>query len=153
MLDHEEPLISVSDEDLDLWCKLPVCGCGNPDVLLAVYHSVLRTVPKGGADDWLTADQRREQASLNMQMACDKHGLNVGADGEIDQVLYDVVLNVLDHMRCTEHGGSIGYCWLEPKGQRLLAMLDQLEATSYDGHIVGPIIEHSNGTASYQAKA
>lgn len=139
----EDELISVSDEDLDVWCQLPVCGCGCPWPILAAYHAVLASIPVSGSDDWPSAVERVERANTMY----DPDG-----DGTIDAFLYDVIGGVLDHMGATEHGGSITYAWRTDQGNRLLAMFERLEATNYEGAIVGPITEHGNGTTSYEVK-
>lgn len=80
------------------------CGCGSPESALEALHKILRCLPLYERDN---------------QEAFEKL---VPDDGVQYFILY-----VLDEMKLTEHGGSVGGCWLDDRGKDLLGALDRNE--------------------------
>ena len=53
-----------------------------------------------------------------------KTDLHIDDDDSLQAGLLQFMMYVLDRNGLTEHGGSIGGCWLTDKGRRLLTVLD-----------------------------
>lgn len=105
MIDDE--IVYVSAEDLALWERLPVCGCGQPDLVYAAYHRILK-------DPVCPVDAE-----------------------PADRLLFGIVAGVLDSIDAIEHGGGIFYSWRTPTGDRLLAVFDRLaDGYDYDALVV-----------------
>lgn len=100
-----------------MW-SLPVCGCGLPELAYEIYRKVLASTPAAYGtrtedEPWPTWEQRLEPVNG-------------------DETLFYIVAGVLDHMRATEHGGSVGGAWRTDKGERLLLLLNQHAAWGYE---------------------
>lgn len=53
-----------------------------------------------------------------------KEDLHIDDNDSLQSGLLQFMMYILDHKGFTEHGGSIGGCWLTDKGRRLLTVLD-----------------------------
>ena len=100
--------------DYYMFDVLHLCGCGCPEDTYEVIRRYLR-IRKDNFDDELSweAVQRRYKLNLHIDTADDVQ------DGLLQFMMY-----ILDKNGFTEHGGSIGGCWLTKDGERLLTVLD-----------------------------
>lgn len=96
--------------------KLGACGCSELDVMLYTIHYLI---------EWMNDRDRECYDTL------------FGGDTGV----YYIIAGILDSVGLCEHGGSIRYPWLTPKGKNLLRALqtfsiDQIEQSvgeAYDG--------------------
>lgn len=79
---------------------LGFCGCGDPDSAMIFVRDILRLLKER---KWL--DDEMKQKLPN--------------DG-----IYYFVLYVLDSMKLTEHGSSVGCSWLTNKGEKVLENIE-----------------------------
>lgn len=94
------------------------CGCGNPEDALGLMRNILRLLKArsdaNSADDPYTPYPKSGWAKYT---------------AELDAVLGDGPLGLsylymLDALELTEHGGSVGGCWLTSEGERVLSLLE-----------------------------
>lgn len=105
-----DELLELEESDFDLLEELPVCGCGNPEMVYGLYQGMLRVM-----EDADGVPSHGEMLSI------------VGGDTR----LFYVAAYVLDDIEATEHGGSIWGAWITEKGCRLLAVLDRYEESGF----------------------
>lgn len=106
-----DELLELEESDFDLLDELPVCGCGNSEMVYGLYRDMLRTM--ADADG---VPSHEDMLSI------------VGGD----ERLFYVAAYVLDDIEATEHGGSIWGAWITEKGCRLLAVLDRYAESGFD---------------------
>jgi hypothetical protein len=100
--------IGIDRAHFDSFNRLGVCGCGNPEEVLAVYHRLM----------WRLAEKRFDGRLAEV------------TDGH--ELWLDTMLYTLDAFGLTEHGTSVGGSWLSEDGERCLEVLDVLELFGYE---------------------
>ena len=127
--DESEPRVMILGEIegpklSDLWCKvnaigiapsiyetliearwieeMKFCGCGAPEETREWLGKVMAIIGKRRTPEWASWDE-----------------VEATIQGDKSSLTY-FVLYVLDAMGLTEHGGSVGGCWLTEKGRKLL---------------------------------
>jgi len=91
-------------EFIDFWCeKLGFCGCGCPEDTAKYLLSLLNI--------------------LNFDNDYEKKMELLGEDNEPRSYL---ILYLLDKAGWTEHGGSVGGCWLSDEGKKVRKSLEEL---------------------------
>ena len=98
------------------------CGCGSPDLAWAAIKDYLRE-----REDW-------HEAVLNKKDFPHKY-LETGKDY--------ILAYLVDHFRLTEHGGSVGGCWLTKEGKEALTYLEMAFDACED--VNAEIEEHYEG--------
>ena len=99
------------NSDLVFFSKLPLCGCGCPDRMMALFLAGLKYYDRmGKRDAGETADQ-----TINW--------LKDGACGGSEDLFW-LVLYTLDKADLTEHGTGIQFGWLTPEGEKMIPILE-----------------------------
>jgi hypothetical protein len=106
---------NYKDQDGCSWCSplewlwtgvLGGCGCGNPDHMSQIAWEVLEF------HNWDTLDKADKPAE-SIVYKSDAH------------YLMAYWLN-LDHLKLTEHGGSVAWGWLTPQGRQVYEIIKGL---------------------------
>lgn len=92
-----------------------MCGCGNPEDTYEAIRRYLHIRKLWHKNKNITWDGVKEQY---------KTQLCIDVDNDIEHGVLQFMMYVLDHYDFTEHGSSIGGCWLTEKGEMLLTVLD-----------------------------
>lgn len=100
--------------DYYMYEKLNLCGCGSPDDTYEVIRRYLHI-----RKDWYSKDISYEEVIERY-----KTDLFIDTDNDIHYGILQFLMYVLDENGFTEHGSSVGGCWLTKNGERLLAVLD-----------------------------
>ncbi len=87
--------------------QLNWCGCGNPDDALEYLRQILQ----------LFKDKDKYDEVCELIHLKDQPGLGY------------MILYYLDSIELTEHGGSVGGCWLSEKGETFLEDITSHQAT------------------------
>lgn len=96
------------DKRAELWVAVEglYCGCGNPEDALELIHELLRVMNVRPLErDHDRLDELLPTSGIKM-----------------------IVLQALTEADLLEHGGNIGGSWPTEKGERVLAVLEQVEA-------------------------
>lgn len=110
---YEESLIDPL-MDYYMYEELNLCGCGNPEFTYSVIRKYLHI-----REDWYM-DKLKYDDVLQRY----KEDLHIDNNDSLQSGLLQFMMYILDYKGFTEHGGSIGGCWLTDKGRRLLTVLD-----------------------------
>jgi hypothetical protein len=105
---------------------LQICGCGDPDKTIMLARDVLGIIKRRwDATQSLSilspSDRPAFEAAGREER--DALGLRLGDDSD----LYWLTLYWLDACDLTEHGGSVGGCWLTPAGEAALGRLQAMD--------------------------
>ena len=116
---YEESLI---DPLLDYYMyeELDLCECGNPEFTYETIRKYLHI-----REDFHTYNIHYEDVLQRY-----KNDLHIDTNDSVQYGILQFMMYVLDWKGFTEHGGSIGGCWLTDKGRRLLAVLDAWNAVN-----------------------
>ena len=104
-----DPLIDYYSYDV-----LRLCGCGCPNDTLDVIRKYLH-IRKDWKDNKCDYDEVQQRY---------KTELNIDDQDDIQWGLLQFMAYILDDRGFTEHGSSIGGCWLTEKGEMYLTVLD-----------------------------
>ena len=96
---EEEELLIEPLMDYFMYEKLDLCGCGSPEVSYEVIRRYLH-------------------------IRKDAHDGNLPYDEIRDRYMLQFLMYSLDSCGFTEHGISIGRCWLTESGEMLMIVLD-----------------------------
>ena len=110
---YEESLIEPL-MDYYMYEELNLCGCGIPEDTYEIIRRYLHI-----REDW-----RTDKIEYNYVLERYKMDLHIDDNDSLQAGLLQFMMYVLDHKGFTEHGSSIGGCWLADKGRRLLTVLD-----------------------------
>jgi hypothetical protein len=105
-----DPLLSFY-----MYEKMDLCGCGIPEQTYEIIRLYLHI-----RKDWFTKDMLYEEVLERY-----KNDLHIDTQDSLQAGLLQFLAYVLDSHDFTEHGGSIGGCWLTEDGERLLKVLDE----------------------------
>lgn len=94
--------------------KMDMCGCGTPEDTYEVIRRYLR-IRKNCFAEKLSWEDVVERYETNLHMNY-SDSMNYG--------MLQLLAYVLDSYGFTEHGSSVGGCWLTKDGERLLTVLD-----------------------------
>lgn len=110
---YEESLVDTL-MNYYMYEELWLCGCGCPEYTYEVIRRYLHI-----------RDSRFEN-HLNYEDVCKMYKINLHIDNDdsIQYGLLQFMMYALDQCGFTEHGSSIGGCWITDKGGRLLTVLD-----------------------------
>ena len=111
---YEESLID-SLVNYYMFDVLHLCGCGNPEDTYEAIRRYLHIRKLRHENKDITWDGIKEQY---------KTQLCIDVDNDTEHGVLQFMMYVLDHYDFTEHGSSIGGCWLTEKGEMLLTVLD-----------------------------
>lgn len=104
--------------------KLDLCGCGNPESVIAMLAAVLRAfAAHADLPDHLPMDERRKRCHERDTAIREAVGATDGDGPAVYFVLYR-----LDALGLVEHGGSIRFAWITPRGRRVLPAMERLAA-------------------------
>ena len=94
--------------------KLGLCGCGSPE---DTYEIIRR---------YLHIRKDKYDSNLSYDEVCDRYmsDLRIDYSDELQYGMLQFLTYVLDSHGFTEHGGSVGGCWLTERGEMLLTVLD-----------------------------
>lgn len=96
------PTVHESIVDKEWTENFKFCGCGNPEKAREYLVNLLQSMKDRSASSWEVNN-------------VEKVALSEG--------VFYFVMYVLDAMRLTEHGGSVGGSWLTEKGEKMLEFL------------------------------
>ena len=102
-----EPLM-----DYYMFEELGLCGCGVPEETYKVIRRYLHV-----RNDWSTNKIRYDEMKKRYLTE-----LHIDPDDELQFGILQFFAYVLDDRGFTDHGGSIGGCWLTDDGERLLTV-------------------------------
>lgn len=113
-----EPLM-----DFYMYEELHLCGCGNPE---DTYETIRRYLN--------IRDDNFKISDMDYQDVIDRYKTDLGIDKQNDMQygLLQFMMYVLDDKGFTEHGSSIGGCYLTDKGERLLTVLNEWYKANID---------------------
>ena len=123
------PWVTCDDPCAPLYEIFGLCGCGAPDdVIRRFYYPFLKAIDE--RREWershsmLDSFKRyNDMLADNMMKAMSGRRVNLTAFKVVDdQTVEYLVLYVLNDKGLTEHGTSIGGCWLTEKGKTALAI-------------------------------
>jgi len=102
----------MTKEELSNWMfdKFPICGCGDPELVLIKLRDLLEYFSKEHED--------RDRSDLEKLIDVEPTGHPKTADGWLWMYL-------LDHLKLTEHGSSINGMWTLGTGDKILAALKE----------------------------
>ena len=104
-----EPLM-----DYYMFEELGLCGCGVPEETYEAIRLYLQI-----RKDWY--EDKIEYVEVNRRYLTDLH---IDDADELQSGILQFMMYVLDDRGFTDHGGSIGGCWLTDAGERLLTVLN-----------------------------
>ena len=110
---YEESLIDPL-MDYYMYTELKLCRCGIPEDTYEVMRRYLHI-----RDDMVTNKLQCKDVVERY-----KTDLHIDDNDSLQAGLLQFMMYMLDEHECTEHGSSIGGCWLTDKGRRLLTVLD-----------------------------
>lgn len=110
---YEESLIEPL-MDYYMYEELNLCGCGIPEDTYEIIRRYLH----------IREDYYTDKIEYKDVLERYKTDLHIEDDDSLQAGLLQFMMYVLDHNGFTEHGSSIGGCWLTDKGRRLLTILD-----------------------------
>ena len=111
---YEESLINPL-VDYYMFDVLHLCGCGNPEDTYEAIRRYLHVRKLRHENKDITWDGIKEQY---------KAQLCIDVDNDTEHGVLQFMMYVLDYYDFTEHGSSVGGCWLTEKGKMLLTVLD-----------------------------
>lgn len=114
---YEESLIRPL-MDYYMYEKLHLCGCGSPEDTYEVIRRYLH----------IRKDWRDNSVPYEKVIERYKTDLGIDADNNMHYGILQFLMYVLDDNGFTEHGSSVGGCWLTKNGEMLLAVLDAWKA-------------------------
>lgn len=109
--------------------KLPVCGCGRPELSYEVFRKWLHYCKVQHTIEYENHDQFYKE--LYKDKICKEVDKAIESDSN-DEAMYAIVNEVLDKLGCTEHGSSWYGSWLTKKGEDMLKALNEAEEYDYD---------------------
>ena len=95
-----------------LYNELNLCSCGSPDTTLEVIRRYLH-IRKEWKD--LSYDEVQERY---------KTELHIDTEDYEQYGVFQFMAYEIDSLGFTDHGSSIGYCWLTERGEMFLTVLD-----------------------------
>ena len=104
-----EPLL-----DFYMYEKMDLCGCGIPEDTYEAIRRYLR-IRKSCFEENLSWEDITERYRAN---------LHIDYDDSMNHGILQFLAYILDSYGFTEHGSSVGGCWLTEEGERLLTVLD-----------------------------
>ena len=110
---YEESLIEPL-MDYYMYEELNLCGCGIPEDTYEIIRRYLH----------IREDYYTDKIEYKDVLERYKTDLHIKDDDSLQAGLLQFMMYVLDHKGFTEHGSSIGGCWLTNKGRMLLTVLD-----------------------------
>ena len=110
---YEESLIEPL-MDYYMYEELNLCGCGSPKY---TYETIRRYLH-------IREDYYTDKIEYKDVLERYKTDLHIEDNDSLQTGLLQFMMYILDHNGFTEHGISIGGCWLTDKGRRLLTILD-----------------------------
>lgn len=110
---YEEYLINPL-MDYYMYEELNLCGCGSPEFTYSAIREYLHI-----REDWY-----KNRIKYDGVLQRYKKNLHIDDNDSLQSGLLQFMMYILDHKGFTEHGGSIGGCWITDKGRRLLTVLD-----------------------------
>ena len=117
--------VSIINTLLDFYMyeELGLCGCGNPEFT----YEVIRRYLNIRYDNFKISD-------MDYQDVIDRYKTDLGINRQNDMQygLLQFMMYVLDDKGFTEHGSSIGGCYLTDKGGRLLTVLNEWYKANID---------------------
>lgn len=134
------PWVVCNDPCAPLCEMFGLCGCGDPESVIRKYYlPFLRAI-------WINSGGKLPMAFEKEPMSFDKSAyryftrcteklMNAILSGKLNPTQFEVVddptlelliLYSLDRLGLAEHGTSITYCWLTPRGETALAMCEAI---------------------------
>ena len=110
---YEESLIEPL-MDYYMFEELGLCGCGVPEGTYEAIRLYLQ-IRKNWYEDKI------EYVEVNRRYLTDLH---IDDADELQSGILQFMMYVLDDIGFTDHGSSIGGCWLTDDGERLLTVLN-----------------------------
>lgn len=107
-------LSEIAEKIIKKESNLSLCGCGCPNDTLDVIRKYLH-IRKDWKDNKCDYDEVQQRY---------KTELNIDDQDDIQWGLLQFMAYILDDRGFTEHGSSIGGCWLTEKGEMFLTVLD-----------------------------
>lgn len=104
-----EPLL-----DFYIHEKMNLCGCGVPENTYEAIRRYLR----------IRKSCFEENISWENVTECYRTNLHIDYDDPMNYGILQFLAYILDSYGFTEHGSSVGGCWLTKEGERLLTVLD-----------------------------
>ena len=111
---YEESLINPL-VDYYMFDVLHLCGCGNPEDTYEAIRKYLHIRKFYYENKEFTWENIKEEY---------KTQLSIDVDNDVEYGILQFMMYVLDRSGFTEHGSSVGGCWLTEDGERLLTVLD-----------------------------
>ena len=111
---EEEELLIEPLMDYFMYEKLGLCGCGSPEDSYEAIRRYLH-VRKDAHDDTLPYNEIHDRYMSDLHINC---------SDELQYGILQFLMYILDSRGFTEHGGSIGGCWLTESGEMLMIVLD-----------------------------
>lgn len=111
---EEEELLIEPLMDYFMYEKLDLCGCGSPE---DTYEIIRR---------YLHVRKDAHDGNLPYNEVCDRYmsDLHINYSDEIQYGMLQFLMYILDSHGFTEHGSSVGGCWLTESGEMFLTVLD-----------------------------
>lgn len=104
-----EPLLNFY-----MYEKMDLCGCGIPENTYEAIRRYLR-IRKSCFEENLSWEDVTERYRTN---------LHIDYDDSMNYGILQFLAYILDSYGFTEHGSSVGGCWLTREGEKLLVVLD-----------------------------
>lgn len=107
---------------IDLFDRLPICGCGRPDMIVALLRDYLLSL-KHQKEEW-DADPPVFPYQIDLAGKRFEPWILTAdtADGEI---LRELIGHIADHAELTEHGGSVLGAWITEDGLKALEIWEE----------------------------